>query len=421
MPKLQSKSNQRGFAMISLMISIMVMMALAALAAGTWSAAVYEASAQSTGKYLLTVRGAVISALGRHHEALTLVDTSGAPSGTYPTTPAWAKFSTDKATISVLDLKNDGLLPKDFPNTPPLGRSIMISLSRTPGVCPGSGCEVTAFVYTCWPISKQRTRAAVDVTSCATPPANQNFDGNLVGKAIEAADGFGGSNSNNPAIVNGALFNFSSTDIGIPGGSPGHLVVAASLNSTMFNQFVRQGDSRNVYLNNQLETQGNISSHKGFRSITSYAPGSSCDTNGATGLSTKETVVMCKSGTWFELTSQTVTVARYALNGEAVPAPSCPGQHLIPFTYATLQSADVTLKGTDIDVQGALSGTIRGTGQVSSAGSVSVSGTFTGSANSTTASTIHVAQSADVVNNVLQITPNGLKAKALIIQGCKAF
>jgi len=420
-PSKTSRSNQKGFAMISLMISIMVMMALAALAAGAWSAAVYEASAQSTGKYLLTVRGAVVNALSRHHEALTLVDTSGAPAGTYPTAPAWAKFTGDKTSISVLDLKQSGFLPNDFPAYPPMGRSVMISLSRTPGICPGAGCEITAFVYTCWPISKQRVRSGIDTTTCQSTPANQNFDGNLVGKAVEATDGFGGSNTNNPAIVNGALFNFSAADIGLPAASPGHLVVAASLNSTMFNQFVRQGDSRNVYLNNQLEAQGNISSHKGFRAITSYDPGSSCDTNGATGLSTKETVVMCKSGTWFELTSQTVTVARYALNGEAVPAPSCPGQHLIPFTYATLQSADVTLKGTDIDVQGALTGTIRGTGQVSAAGSVSVSGTFTGSANSTAASTIHVAQTADVVNNVLQITPNGLKAKALIIQGCKAF
>jgi type II secretory pathway pseudopilin PulG len=416
-----SQKKQQGFMMLSLMIGLLIMAVLAALAAGKWSSIAYEASAQATGKYMLTVRGAVNNALSRYNEALTLVNISAAPSGTYPVAPAWATFTGDSKILSIKDLKDSNLLAASFPDTPPLGRSIQIKLMRTPGICPGVGCEITAYVYTCWPIAKFRVKGAVDITSCPAEPASAQPDSNLIGKVIEAADGYGGSNSINGATVHGALFNFPAADLGLSAASIGHVAVVASLNSTMFNQFVRQGDSRQVYLGNQLEVAGKIISHTSILADTAYAIGASCDTEGATAQSNRQSLLMCKGGTWFELNNYTVMASRYAANGETIAPSVCPGSHLQPFSVASLQIADTTMTGTDIDVQASLAGTIKGTGSVSSAGSVSVSGTFTGSATSSTASKIRVAQSVEIISNVLKITPASASARALIIQGCRAI
>lgn len=421
MPIKGAKTKQQGFMLVSLMIGILVMLLLAVLGAGAYSNAVYEASAQSTGKYLVSVRGAVLNALATHQAVLTKVDTSTAPSGVYPTSPAWAKFTGDSTLLSVTDLKNSGFLPADFPDRPALGRSVRIFLSRNSASCPGTGCAVTAYVYTCWPLSKGRVSGTVDITTCPTPPSTLVFNGNLVGKAIEATDGFGGSNALNPARVNGALFNLASTDIGLSGSTAGHVVVAASLNATMFNQFVRQGDTRPVFINNQLEASGNLLTRSGFLAQTSVKPGSGCASNGATALSSNETLAMCKSGLWFELTSYAITSAKLAANGETVGTPGCPGPHLSPFTYVSLQGLDVTASGGNVDVQAALTGTIRGTGNVNASGTVSVSGTFTGTASSTSASQIRTAQIAEVINGVLNITPAGTQARALVLQGCRAI
>lgn len=414
-------TKQQGFALTSLMVVIMIMSVLAIGAAKKLATAVSESGAEATGKYLIAVRGATLDALSRHQDAFNLVDISAAPEGTYPIPPTWASFTEPTKTISVADLKESGFLKSDFPDRPPMGRSVHIKFSRDPGACPGTACEIKAYVYTCWPITKAGSPRTSDISIC--PPANAaEFDNGLLSVAIRATDGFGGSNGINADKVHGALFNFQSADLDIPGGSKGHLVVVASQNTTMFNQFVRQGDTRNIYLNNRLAVNGQIETNTGLRMNTNYNVGDICDEDGRYATSSRQSLIMCKGGNWFELNTHVVTSITTLSNGQTAPAPFCPSANLQPFYVATLVNTDVTVTGGDINVHGTHTGTISGNGNVNNQGAVTVNGAFSGNFKSLPSSSIRTGQSASVSNGgLVSITPNGPNARALVISGCRTI
>jgi type II secretory pathway pseudopilin PulG len=413
------RKQQRGWAIVSVMVAMMITALLAIWASGKWSTMVYEAQAESTGRYMTQVRGAVLNALTKHLEAFTLVDTSGAPPGTYAPAPAWATFVGAATTISVADLKTSKFLTGGFPDLPPLGRSVHVNIQRS-GTCPGADCNVTAYVYTCWPISKGRLSGAVDNTTCPAVPANWQTDSNLVGAVLLAANGYGGTNSLVPATMRGPLFSVASTSLGIPAASAGHVALLASLDDNLFPQFVRQGDTRHIYLNDSLSVAKQLSTDQGLTINTAVAPGTPCTTAGAYATSNKGTMAQCIGGQWFELAGYTLMAAQTLANGAIVVDPVCPGANLVPFSFASLQNADVTMTGSDIAVTGIISGGITGTGNVSSSGSVSVSGSFNGSTTSTAASSIRVAQGASIVAGRVVITPATAGARALVLQGCRS-
>ncbi|NWD56718.1 type II secretion system protein [Pseudomonas veronii] len=420
-PKLLTRAKrQRGFAMISVMVAILLTGMLYLWGSGKWSTAVYESAAESTGRYLSQVRGATLTALTKHLEAFTLVDTSTAPTGTYPAAPAWATFTGASTTISVADLKGSKFLPDSFPDTPPLGRSVHVTILRT-GTCPGADCAVTAYAFTCWPISKGKPAGAVNNTSCPTAPGNWQSDPSLVGAVIIATDGYGGTNSLVPGTMRGPLFNIPSASLGIPGASSGNVAVLASLTDNLFPQFVRQGDTRHIYLKDSLSVTKQITTDEGLTINTAVAPGSLCPTPGSYATSNANTFVQCVGGQWFELTGYTLMAAQTLANGAAVIDPICPGANRAPFSFATLQNADVTMTGADISVSGTLAGGITGTGNVSASGSVSVSGTFNGTTQSTPSSSIRVAQGVSIVAGHVVITPATTNARALVMQGCRSL
>lgn len=413
-----SVKQQKGFSLISIMVGIMVLTILGIFAAQKLVQTVYESGAESTGKYLLIVRGATIDALSRHHDAFNLIDTSAAPPGTYPASPAWANFAGDTARITVADLKASGFLRSDFPDRPPMGRSVHIVFNRDSAACPGISCEVQAYVYTCWPITKARSPGAADITNCPAPSAAE-YDTGLLAKAIRATDGFGGSNGIKADTVTGSLFKFPASLLGIPASSTGHLVVAASLNSTMYNQFVRQGDTRPIYLNNTLAVRGQISTDTGILFNTSVAVGTACDTENLIGTSDRNSMVACSGGRWFELDNHVLTGTEILANGQSVIPAVCPGPNMEVFATASIAKLDVTMTGTDVDIRGNMVGTIGGTGAVSQAGAVTVSGTYNGTVQSTPDSSIRTAQGVEIVGGIVVITPATAGARALVIKGCR--
>lgn len=413
-----SYKNQQGFTIMTVLVMLMIISILGIFAAKKLTTAVYESSAEATGKYMLSVRGATINALSRHQDVFNLVDTSAAPAGMYPVAPPWATFAGATTTISVTDLKAAGFLKSDFPDRPPLGHSVHIKFFRDPAVCPGVECEVRAFVYTCWPITKGRSPKTGDLVTC--PPASAaEFDNGLLSTAIRATEGYGGSNGVVASKIHGSLFSFPTTDLDIPNSSAGHLVVAASLNSTMFNQFVRQGDTRHIYLNNNLSVAGQISTDKGLLINTNAVIGSDCDTESLYGTSDRDSPVICTGGKWFELTNHVLMATQVLANGATITQPTCPGPTMQPFSYASLAKADVTMTGTDVNVRGDMAGTVTGSGTVSMVGNVSVSGSYTGQISSTPDSSIRVTQGVGIVGNILVITPVDPGARALVIQGCR--
>ncbi len=399
-------THQRGFTLFEFLLVLALGLIASSFAWHLKTAAFEESLARATAQYLLSVREGVVAALIRHEAAFSLTDVSSAPSGIYETPPSWAGFTGDSISISVKDLKDAQLLSATFPETPPLGRSVVIRFLREPGTCPGIGCQVEAFVYTCWPLAKPGVQTVVDPTTCPAAPSAR-FSANLVGAAIEQTKGLGGSNAADPTLVVGTLINKTAVQLGIPAGSPGHLVVAASLNTTPFGQFLRQGEIRPAYLNTGLVLNNKV------------VPNSTCGPEGMFASSAAGTLAQCKSGQWFELASYVVTSAQSLANGAQVVPPVCPGPAMEPFTYASIETLDVTMTGTDVNVRGSQNGTIVGSGSTNKNGTVSVSGTYTGTVVSTADSSIRVSQGVEVIAGKVVMSPANVNARAMVVQGCR--
>lgn len=399
-------TQQRGFTLIEFLFVLALTLAAGSYAWHLKSAAFQENLARSTAQYLLAVREGVVAALIRHEAAFSLTDVSSAPAGTYEVAPSWASFTGASIGISVKDLKDDKMLSNTFPETPPLGRSVVIRFLREPGTCPGIGCQVEAFIYTCWPIDKPGTPAKVDPTTCPAA-TSATFSANLVGVAIDETKGLGGSNSSDPTLVAGKLFSKTAAELGIPAGSPGHLVIAASLNTTPFGQFLRQGEIRPAYFNTGVVLNNKV------------VPNGACAPDGMFASSSAGTLAQCKAGVWFELASYVVTSALSLANGAKVVPPVCPGPSMEAFTYVSVEKLDVTMTGTDVNVRGNQNGTITGTGATNSSGSVSVSGTYTGTILSSSDSSIRVSQGAEVISGVVVMSPSNVNARAMVVQGCR--
>lgn len=408
--------RQRGF-LTQIGIGILILMILAALGAQKFAWSVKEAAAESTGRYLFTVRSAVLKALSSYDFAFTQVDISSAPPGVYPVPPPWAVFTGAQKTVSVKDLKDAGLLVNSFPDTPPTGRSAHVAILRS-GTCPGDTCKVEAYVYTCWPISQLKPAGAVNNTTCPAPPAGTEFDANMVGAVIKATSGYGGTNYFAPATMRGSLFNVPTASLGLP-AVPGFVAVLATLDDGLNSQFVRQGDTRHIFLRDSLTVSKQVSAGEGLLLPTNAPVGGVCTTEGLYGTSTRGSYVMCKGGNWFELVNHILLGTQSLPNGATVVTPTCPGANMQPFAYTSLQNSDVTMTGSDISITGVLSGGITGTGNVSSAGAVSVSGSFNGTSTSGPGSSIRVAQGVSIVGSTVVINPASANARALVMQGCR--
>lgn len=413
--------DQRGYFLIQIGIGILILLILTALGAQKYAWTVKDAAAESTGRYLIVVRTAVAKALSTYDFAFSQVDTSSAPAGVYPVPPAWAVFTGAQKTVSVKDLKDAGLLANSFPDTPPAGRSAHVSILRS-GICPGDTCKLEAYVYTCWPISNLKPVGVVNITTCPAAPSGTEFDVNMVGAVISATEGYGGTNYFAPiATMRGALFSVPMTSLGLPASSPGHVAVLASLDDSMNSQFVRQGDTRHIYLKDNLTVSKQVSAEMGILLPTNSVVGGVCSGEGVYGTSTRNSPVLCTGGRWFELINHIVMSSQSLPNGATIVQPSCPGAKMQPFAYASLQSSDVTMTGADISITGVLGGGITGTGNVSSAGTVSVSGTFNGTTTSGPGSSIRVAQGVTIVGTTVVINPATANARALVTQGCRYF
>lgn len=412
--------RQRGFLLGQLLLVLLVLSLLAYAESRDFMRKSNEALAEATGNYMLEVRGAVLKGLSTYEAALAKVDTSKAPTGTYPTPPAWTQFTGDEQTVQVADLKASGLLPNDFPERMPLGRSAFVRLLRTPGLCPGVGCEVRAFVVSCWPISAPLPRGKVDGSTCPPAPTALKADYHLVQTVMSTTQGFGGANLRDANRIAGTLMRIDRDVLGIAAGSPGHMVVAASLNATSFNQFVRQGDVRQIYLNNTLDVAGSIATDTGLLLRTAVDKGTACTQDGLFATSLKHNLAQCRGGQWFEMVPYIVTAMKTLANGDVVPMPTCPTDGMEPFAVASLNTEDVTMTGSNVNVQGTLQGTSRVTGYVDRNGAVDASGPFTGQLKSSPDSTIRVAQGVDVSSGTVVIAGANPGARALVLTGCRS-
>nr|MBF0684794.1 prepilin-type N-terminal cleavage/methylation domain-containing protein [Pseudomonas sp.] len=397
------RRSQRGFALLELAIAAAILTLGAIWMATRISNDVQDAGARATARYLLSVKGAVQAMMVEHFDHLAGYPPpfGGTPS---PAPPAWlaAAMPLDLSIAQLRQPRADGqpgYLSADFPDHPVYGEQASVRLWRE-GACPGEACRLQAIVHTTAPV-----RAADELA----------YSPELVGEVMMASEGFGGhSPPGAPGYIRGAIFNVPNP----VGEAVGIVAVSASLDTTMFHQFVRQGDTRQVWLQNSLDVVGAVSTATGMVLNTVVEPGASCAHEGMYASTARQSLAMCMTGVWFELTRYVVTgMTADLISGAQLTPPHCQGS-MQPFVRVALQSVDVTLDGSRIDVKGRVSGSISGSGSVSETGSVSVSGSFEGAVFSTADSRIRVSQSAGAATGVLNISDAGPQARAYAVYGC---
>lgn len=396
--------RQRGFALVELAIAAVILTLGAIWMATRISNDVQDAGAQATARYLLSVKGAVQAMTVEHFDHLAGYPPPPAGVGPQPVTPVWL-LGTMPLDVGIAQLRQPradgrpGFLSADFPDAPVYGEEVRVRLWRE-GACPGESCRLQAIVHTMAPV-----RASEDL----------DYSPELVGQVVMASEGYGGHASPGaPGYIRGAIFNVPNP----VGEMVGIVAVSASLDTTLFHQFVRQGDTRQVWLQNTLDVADAISTSTGLTLNTAVQAGASCNREGMYASTATQSLAMCMTGVWFELTRYVVTgMAGDLVSGAALAPPQCQGS-MQPFVRVALQGLDVTLDGSSIDVRGRVSGSISGGGSVSETGSVSVSGSFQGDIYSTADSRIRVTQRAGATAGVLDISEAGPHARAYAIYGC---
>ncbi|CAO3957836.1 prepilin-type N-terminal cleavage/methylation domain-containing protein [Achromobacter mucicolens] len=411
--------RQAGFTLVEVTVALLLVMLLAVFAAKDLRRKADESAAESTGRYLMQIRGAVVDLQLKHEAWLRGENLTGLPAGAYPTPPTltWATVGgAQVARGGLSDLTALGLLPATIPRYPTLGDAARFILVRQ-GSCPGVDCRTSAFVYACHPISAARSlRQNAD---CTPPAVNRSqFDQTLLSKVVLAAEGYGGHDASGSNSVRGPLMDIPRAWFDF-GTEPGHAVIAASLDATPFGQFVRHGETRPVTLHNTLTVGETIQSNKGLLLNTSVAPGAACTIEGLYASTANKMLAVCTGGVWFTPFGHMVTGVYSNLPTEAaVPALTCPAGQT-PWRYASIQSLDVTVTGTDVNVGGSVGGTIQGSGSVNAAGSVTVNGTFAGSFQNSGSSYVRVDQTVAMSGDRVVISPAGANARAAVIQGCR--
>ncbi len=400
-------AGPRGFVLLELAIAAVLLTLGAIWMATRVSNDIQDAGARATARYLLAVKGATQEMMVEHFDSLAgyPAPPAGSPGAVGGSPPSWL-VQAMPLELTVAQLKapraagEPGYLAADFPDRPVYGDQLRIRLWRD-GSCPGSACKLQAVVHTTAPV-----RASADVA----------YSPELIGEIMLATEGYGGHAPPGAAQrLRGAIF-----DVPNPlGNTAGVVAVSASLDTTLFHQFVRQGDTRPVWLQNRLDVAGVLASATGLLLEAAVSPGAACSQEGLYATTARQSLAMCMTGVWFELTRYVVTgVAADLPHGAALPQPACQGG-MQPFVRVALQGLDVTLSGADIEVRGALSGSVTGSGSVSETGSVSVSGSFSGAMYSTSDSRIRVMQSASAVGATVQISDAGPQARAYALYGCQ--
>lgn len=227
---------QRGFTLIELAVVAAVLTLGVSWSAGQWMQRLDDAAAQATGSYLLTLKRALDHYLVNHYEALT--NGSAVAGVAQPLAP------------TVAELRQTGLLAPGFAAQTAFNQAVAIRIKRA-GACPGDSCRLDSLVYTTTPVPGQRLGLMAQVVL--------HTEGHGVAAYPERAHQLRGPNAH------------TENPIGTTAGIVG---VMASLDTTLFHQFVRMRDERDPTLQGDLSVKGEVQSHQGF--VLSDTSGQRC-------------------------------------------------------------------------------------------------------------------------------------------------
>lgn len=219
-------ANQRGVALMELLIAAALAVLLAVWGAGHWMERAEGARSAAAGSWLDEVGSAMFRMLESEFSGLV-----------NPLTPTSQPY-TNRYAPAVAELKRAGYLPQAFPQRPPWGGEAVLRIWRQAG-CAATDCMVEAIAY--------------------VPPAFGANPADLTrpAAALEMLRGRGGAAwPQTPGRIRGATFDVPNP---LPDGTRvpvGAAAVYYSLDATRRNQFVRIRDDRDPSLQGDFSVAG---------------------------------------------------------------------------------------------------------------------------------------------------------------------
>lgn len=218
---------QRGFTLVELIVAISIAAILGIYAQARIAKESEEEIARAGGTFIRQVAGAAEQyALINFDEIQRGDDVAAAANDLAPT---------------VAELVAAKLLPSGFPTIAgamPTRQTLRIDVTKT-GTCPGTGCIITTTACTTTGVTLGRNDVRYDLAQIM----------------VDGQDGTGGSSSYvTPAQIKGPSLNIVNPN----GPVAGTVCGSATLNTAMFQQFVRMRDPRNPDLQGDLSAQGNL-------------------------------------------------------------------------------------------------------------------------------------------------------------------
>lgn len=220
------RSAQRGFTLVELIVALSIAAILGIYAQARIAKESEEQIARAAGTFIRQVAGAAEQhALSHFDELANGTDVTPTANDLAPT---------------VAELVAENLLPSGFPTTAgamPTRQNLRIDVIKTS--CPGAACNIITTVCT--------------TTGVSLGAATIRYD--LAQVMVDQQDGTGGQSSyTTPAAIRGPSLNMANPN----GAVAGTVCGSATLNTAMFQQFVRVRDTRDPDLKGDLSAQGNL-------------------------------------------------------------------------------------------------------------------------------------------------------------------
>lgn len=269
---------QLGFALIELAIAALLTTLLAVWGANALVSVMNEAGAKANAQWMLAVREGARQYLERYGQELRRAQS--------PHDLKDAGF-VDWSMPQLLELRADGLLPKDLPLNVSRGNSAQIRVLRD-GQCPGAHCVLGALIHSVRPF---------------TQGSSGRVDEQAIAQWLLATDGLGGWVSRrDDQVVRGATFSIPNPAWRGSALSPG--TVAVMVRSAGEGAYLRVRDSRDPDLQGSLKVRDTITAgadlhiHGQLLLRSSTVVGSPCEQEGALGMQSRADPLVCREGAW---------------------------------------------------------------------------------------------------------------------------
>lgn len=273
--------NQRGFALLELVIVAVIGTLLAVWGAGTLVNKFNDARAQATAVWMASIRGSMQDYIRRYGNEMSQASTSDALAH-----QGYANWR--QPTIG--QLKGDGLLSPGFPEKAAGGMPVNIRVLAD-AHCPGNDCVLQALIYSARAV--QRTGSG-------------SIDHQMIAQWLLASQGMGGTvNELDPDWVKGPAFGFHNPpDAAMPALPVGTIAMAVTAGQQTGADFLRVGDPRNPDFQGDATVQGTIRTQQSLE-VGQYlmlgarhAVMTPCGTEDAVVKASDRGLLMCQQGMW---------------------------------------------------------------------------------------------------------------------------